>query len=36
MDTVRGEEGEGGRYGDRNMETYITKCKIGTQWEFAV
>ena len=23
-------------YGDRNMETYITICKIDSQWEFAV
>ena len=23
-------------YGKSNMETYITICKIGTQWEFAV
>ena len=22
------EEGEGGRYGERNMETYITICEI--------
>ena len=36
MDTVRGEEGKGGMYGESHMETYITKCKIDTQWEFAV
>ena len=30
-----GEEGEGGMYGESNMETYITICKIGSQWEFA-
>ena len=37
MDTVqRGQEGEGGRYGDSNMETYIIICKIEIQWEFAV
>ena len=29
-------EGVGGRYGDSNMETYITICKIDNQWEFAV
>ena len=23
-------------YGERNMETYITMCKIDSQWEFAV
>ena len=23
-------------YGKSNMETYITKCKIDSQWEFAV
>ena len=23
-------------YGKRNMETYITICKIDSQWEFAV
>ena len=30
-----GEEGEGGMYGESNMETYITICKIDSQWEFA-
>ena len=29
-----GEEGE--MYGKSNMETYITICKIDSQWEFAV
>ena len=29
-----GEEGE--MYGKHNMETYITICKIDSQWEFAV
>ena len=29
-------EGKGGRYADSNMETYITLCKIDSQWEFAV
>ena len=28
--------GEGEMYGKSNMETYITICKIGSQWEFAV
>ena len=28
--------GEGERYGKSNMETYITICKIDSQWEFAV
>jgi len=22
-------------YGERNLETYITICKIDSQWEFA-
>ena len=33
---LEGEEGEGGMYGESNMETYITICKIDSQWEFAV
>ena len=28
--------GEGELYGKSNMETYITVCKIGSQWEFAL
>ena len=28
--------GEGERYGKSNIETYITICKIESQWEFAV
>ena len=28
--------GEGEMYGESNMETYITICKIESQWEFAV
>ena len=28
--------GEGEMYGGNNMETYITICKIDSQWEFAV
>ena len=31
-----GGEGEGGRYGESNMETYITTYKTDSQWEFAV
>ena len=36
MDTGVGEEGAGEVYGESNMETYITMCKIDSQWEFAV
>ena len=28
--------GEGGMYGESNMETYISICKLDSQWEFAV
>ena len=28
--------GEGEMYGKSHMETYITICKIDSQWEFAV
>ena len=28
--------GEGEMCGNSNMETYITICKIDSQWEFAV
>ena len=28
--------GEGEVYGKSNMESYITICKIDSQWEFAV
>ena len=31
-----GAGGEGDMYGKSNMETYITICKIDSQWEFAV
>ena len=31
-----GEEGKSGMYGESNMETYITICKIDSQWEFSV
>ena len=34
MDIVGGEEGDDGMYGESNMETYITICKINSQWEF--
>ena len=27
---------QGEMYGESNMETYITICKIDSQWEFAV
>ena len=36
MDMEGGEEGEGEMYGEGNMETYITICKIDSQWEFAL
>ena len=26
----------GGMYGESNMETYINKCKIDSQWEFGI
>ena len=29
-------EGEGGMYGESNMETYITICEIDSQWKFTV
>ena len=35
MDMGRGEE-EGEMYGESNMETYITICKIDSQKEFAL
>ena len=28
--------GEGEMHGKSNLETYITICKINSQWEFAV
>ena len=28
--------GEGEIYGESNIETYVTICKIDSQWEFAV
>ena len=36
MDMQGREDGECGMYGDGNMETYMTICKIDSQWEFAV
>ena len=34
---VHGEKrGAGEIYGESNVETYITTCKIDSQWEFAV
>ena len=35
-DTGTGEELEGEMYGESNMETYDTICKIDSQWEFDV
>ena len=29
-------KGEGEMYGESNIETYVTICKIDSQWEFAV
>ena len=31
-----GKEGQSGMYGESNMETYTTICKIDSQWEFAI
>ena len=31
-----GGEGEGGRYGESNMETWVTICNTDSQWEHAV
>ena len=31
-----GEDGQGEMYGESNMETYNTICKIDSHWEFAV
>ena len=36
MDKEGGEEGEGEKYGESNMEIYITICEIESQWEFAI
>lgn len=32
----REEEGKGRIHGESNMEPYITKCKLHSQWEFAL
>ena len=32
----RGERGKGEGHRESNRETYITICKIDSQWEFAV
>ena len=34
MNTWRGGEGE--VYGESDMETYITMCRIDSPWDFAV
>ena len=36
MDMGSGEEEEGEMYGESNMETFNTICKIDSQWEFTV
>ena len=36
MDMEVGKEGKGEKYGEGNMETYITICKIDRQREFAL
>ena len=36
LDVVGREEGEGERLGESNQETFITTCKIDSQWELAV
>ena len=36
MDKAGGEEGEGERYGESNIQIYNTMCKTDSQWEFAV
>ena len=35
MDTRGEEEGKSEMYGESNVETYNTICKIDSQWEFA-
>ena len=32
----KGGEGEGERHGKSNLETYISVCKIDSQWPFAI
>ena len=36
MDKAGGEEGEGERYGESNIQIYNTMCKTDSQWEFAI
>ena len=36
VDTGGGGRGEGEMYGESNMESYITICKIDSQWGFSV
>ena len=36
MDTGGGKERDSEMFGESNMETYNTICKIDSQWEFAV
>ena len=36
MNKMGREEREREMYGESNVETYITICKINSQWEFAV
>ena len=36
LDVAGREEGEGERLRESNQETYITTCKIDSQWELAV
>ena len=36
MDMGGGKKGEGEMYGESQMETYISMCKIDSQWEFVV
>ena len=36
MDTGGGKERDSEIFGESNMETYNTICKIDSQWEFAV
>ena len=36
MEVVGGKEGDGEMFGESNMETYNTICKIDRPWEFPV
>ena len=36
MGTAGGEEGEAEMYGESNMETYNTICRIDSNWELAI